>query len=376
MSLLADLLSRTKKRQSIGDIPPVLEDVLEKKKKRVRIYVIVVIISITILSGFLLTEFVNLYIKKTPDRLLTPPVVANKEPELLLSPPISESKKQTSATDESQIPNPSLRHQPNTIQPQRSMASIPRELPKSSEIKGEKSERSLEKTIVVQKSEPTVKEIQKKKAQGSKNITLSSGKVGTEKRQGLAISSTNSINNSMDKSHENLEPSSSATKGQTQADLLYRANTCEERGDYGCAIKIYEDLLKIDPGNFRLLNQIAYLYIRLGQPDRAIKYIEKLKELRPDYIPAMINLSVALMMKSEYDKAERILLETLALEPYNRTVLFNIAILYENTGRYEEATEFYRRLISLGDREALEALRRLRLKQPSQEDKEYKDNKE
>jgi cytoskeletal protein RodZ len=109
MSLLADLLSRTKKRQSIGDIPPVLEDVLEKKKKRVRIYVIVVIISITILSGFLLTEFVNLYIKKTPDRLLTPPVVANKEPELLLSPPISESKKETSATDESPIPNPSLR---------------------------------------------------------------------------------------------------------------------------------------------------------------------------------------------------------------------------------------------------------------------------
>jgi cytoskeletal protein RodZ len=130
MSLLADLFLRTKKRQSIGDIPPVLEDVLEKKKKRVRIYVIAVIISITILSGFLLTEFVNLYIKKTPDRLLTPPVVANKEPELLLSPPISESKKET----------------------------------ESSEIKGEKSERSLEKTMVVQKSEPTVtvKEIQKK----------------------------------------------------------------------------------------------------------------------------------------------------------------------------------------------------------------------
>ncbi len=371
MSLLADLLSRTKKGQSIGNIPPVLEDVLAKKKKRVRIYVIAVIISITILSGFLVTGFMNLYIKKTPDRLLTPPVVANKEP-------VSDSKKQTSATDESQIPTPSLLRQPGAIQPQRSMTSIPRGLPESSEIKSEKSERSLEKTMMVQKSEPTVKvkEIQKKKAQGSKNITLSSGKVGMEKRQGLAIISTNSVNSSMDKSHENFEPSSSATKGWPQADLLYRANTCEERGDYGCAIKIYEDVLKIDPGNFRLLNQIAYLYIRLGQPDRAIKYIEKLKELRPDYIPAMINLSVALMMKREYNEAERILLDTLALEPYNRTVLFNIAILYENTGRYEEATEFYRRLISLGDREALEALRRLRLKQPSKEDKDYKDNKE
>jgi len=365
MSLLADLLSRSKKGPPRGDIPPVLEDLLTKKKKRGRIYAGAVIISITIISGFLIAGFIDLYIKRTPDRLLSPPIIVNKEP-------VSESKKEISTPEDSRTPPRFLSHQHES-----SMVSIHRNLLESSEIKSEKPERSLEKNMVVQESEPTVKvkEIQKKRPQGSKNITSSSGKVGIEKRQELAISETNGVSSSGDKGQEISELSSFITISRPQTDLLYRANTCEERGDYGCAIKIYEDVLKIDSGNFRLLNHIAYLYIRLGEPDRAIEYINKLKGLKPDYIPSMINLSVALMMKREYMEAERILLEAFALEPYNRTVLLNIAILYENIGRFDDAIEFYKRLLSLGDRRAIEALRRLRLKQPSQEDKDYKDNK-
>ncbi len=161
-----------------------------------------------------------------------------------------------------------------------------------------------------------------------------------------------------------------AVTGGTQNNaiqLRWQALGCEERGDYGCAIKLYKEALKTEPANFRLYNHIAYLYIKLRLPDEAIEYARKARTLNPVYVPGMVNLSAALIMKGLYNEAEEVLLEAMTLEPSNRTVLYNMAVLYETNRRYDEAERFYERLLGLGDERAADALRRLRLKNPSQE---------
>ncbi|MBI5469450.1 MAG: tetratricopeptide repeat protein [Deltaproteobacteria bacterium] len=143
------------------------------------------------------------------------------------------------------------------------------------------------------------------------------------------------------------------------AGLLYLARGYELRGEFSSAVESYKKALFLDPADYRAMNNIASLYIRISSPERSIAYLEECVKLKGDYIPALVNLGIAKAETGKTQEAESSFLKALSFDGSNREALFNIAVLYEKTLEFEKARGYYERLGSLGDPKGAKALERL-----------------
>ncbi|MFN3739382.1 MAG: tetratricopeptide repeat protein [Thermodesulfovibrionales bacterium] len=352
MSLLDELLKKAERRPDKVDIPPQVEQIVARRNKR-RIYVIFGLIIFTIFSGILLLALMARFTGFTQVEEMKIVRVSEIRSQKSDNQPQSgipgkgQALQNFNSKDEDSADKPVYSPvksgptgKPETMGPEIVERKVRQRDTEKKELKVQKSKIRVEKS----NSPPMVPLIPKIKVPDS---MVTPGVSGTE----------------IPKQDYNQTATENG-KVVEKRGLLYRANTFESNGHYEEAIEYYERALKIDPSDYRVMNQIAYLYIKLGVPDRAIEYIDRLKKFRSDYVPSMINLSVALMMKAEYEEAEMVLLEVLGIEPFNKTALFNLAILYENKGRFEEAEGYYKRLLSTGDLRGKEGLKRIRLKKP------------
>ncbi|MCX7793028.1 MAG: tetratricopeptide repeat protein [Thermodesulfovibrionales bacterium] len=327
MSLLEELLRKAEKRPESSDIPPQLEGLLARKNKRKK--TISLIIFFSLFPGVVLV--VLLFIVNQPGLSLFP---EKTEPERTLL----------------EVKNQRL--------------EIKKQGPDSPEsLAGSIATDSPQQYVINQGSQNS------HNALSELNPHVMSKPVDTEKGKGESLAKEKSKFKSNEKKSElhsitskGLIASAQEPEASDRRELLYRANSLEQRGEYEKAIEYYEQILKTDPSDHRILNQIAYLYIKLRLPDSAIHYAQRIRELRPGYVPGMINHSVALIMKGEYKEAEKVLVEIISIEPYNKTALYNLALILEKEERLGEAEEFYKRLSSAGDIRGNEGLKRLELK--------------
>jgi len=130
---------------------------------------------------------------------------------------------------------------------------------------------------------------------------------------------------------------------------LYMARKYETAGDYANALKYYREALVKDASDAPVLNNIAYIFIKMHNPSMAIRYAREALKTRADYIPAMINLSIGLAMEGKYTLSEDVLKRALKIDEHNNDVTFNIAILYERLNRLDSSMKYYRRLAGAGD---------------------------
>jgi len=83
-----------------------------------------------------------------------------------------------------------------------------------------------------------------------------------------------------------------------------------------------------------------------------------------EYVPALLNAGIIHAKAKRYSDAEGAFLDALRIEPSNRKVLYNTAILYEIEGNFGKAKEFYTRLQAYGDKEGTLGIKRLISHQP------------
>ena len=69
------------------------------------------------------------------------------------------------------------------------------------------------------------------------------------------------------------------------------------------AISTYEESLKLNPNNFVVLNNLAYLYLETGRVDDAKELAEKAVELRPENAAALDTLAQILVAEEDYTEA-------------------------------------------------------------------------
>lgn len=138
------------------------------------------------------------------------------------------------------------------------------------------------------------------------------------------------------------------------------ARNYEMKKDYPNAIASYKNVLKIEPKNFRVMNNIASILIQLNSFEDAKSYSLLSLSYKNDYVPALINYAIASAKLGVTEDAENYLLRALQLEPDNRQAIFNIAVLYENRGDYKKAREYYLKLQRLGDVQGKEGFERLK----------------
>ncbi len=183
-------------------------------------------------------------------------------------------------------------------------------------------------------------------------------KHGTEKREKALQSET------VQQLEKTAKKETTETKNSAQIDAyLYSAKNHELKNDNSQALSYYREILKIDKNNFLVMNNIAYILLRLGLISESIEYSQKAVTLKKDYVPGLINLAIAYAGSGDFSASEKYLVRALEIEPANKSVLFNLAILHEKKQDYDQSSEYFMKLGRLGDLEGSLGLARIYEKQ-------------
>lgn len=328
MSLLSDVLSKIKHPEPRKDVPPGLRSMVSALKKRElnrkRIIILSVFVTIALGSGFVTAYLVGIYLTKDVKQ-------------------IAEYQRPTSEHRALKSEQPSLTGR---------AARTP--------------EKTSKEQVIVDNQEKKVETVQTKQEGEKKGIE----KKGIEKKvRPEPLKSQKTFEDASQPVHDRkTQPQivDVAKIGKPKADssekdlYLYMAGNYESGKDYPNALASYKKLLSIEPGNYRVMNNIASMLLQLNSTEEAKSYLQNAFNIKNDYVPGLINMGITLARLGETEKAENFLLRAQTLEPYNRCAILNIAVLYEKKGNYEKAREYYLRLQQLGDTEGNLGLERIK----------------
>lgn len=154
---------------------------------------------------------------------------------------------------------------------------------------------------------------------------------------------------------------SGASRADMQARdaLLYAARSAELAGDWRTALSCYRKAQKIDPENFKIMNNTAAALNNLGMFDEGVSEAKRALGKKPDYVPAMVNAAIAYSSTGNSLEALLLFSKASSADPTNRTLAINLGILQERTGKLEEAKLTYKTLAEAGDPLALQGLARV-----------------
>lgn len=104
----------------------------------------------------------------------------------------------------------------------------------------------------------------------------------------------------------------------------------------------YEALVQRDPGNTHLREQLAGLYLEIGQPHQAVAHLEALVLRNAGSAGAHFNLGTALMRAGKTPDAIREYSEALRLQPDFGAAHYNLGNALDEAGRPDDALVHYR----------------------------------
>lgn len=115
------------------------------------------------------------------------------------------------------------------------------------------------------------------------------------------------------------------------------------------AIKVFEELLTIDPNNAEAYNQIGYFYGFRGDYDKAVEAFKRYQFIATDTANPFDSLGEIQAYSGRYNEALENLNRALALKPDFVDSVKNIAVVYEGRGEYREAIAQYEKAAAMTD---------------------------
>jgi len=342
MSLLADLLSKTKtgaarggnKSPSLLDIPPTLSKVhgitskVPKIKSR---YIVITVVSVVFiaLGAFMIAKFGlrGSSARKNP----APPPQSKQHIDIARpgpfrassletglappggTPPIEQPQKPRITLGEPAVPVPAKKKfAPHKVSVPRSRPPCPDFVPAGPKLVPVRPVRKIERSLQQAAQQPRPK-------------GAVSAKIDTAARDSL----------------------------------LYAARSAEQASDWKSALGNYRKAKEIDPGNYKIMSNIAAALNNLGMFDEGVQEAERALSKKPDYVPALINAAIGYSTKGNTQKALRLFTYASAIDPGNRNLTINLGILHERSGNLDEAQATYRQLATAGDPQALQGMGRI-----------------
>ena len=248
MSLLVDLLSKTKTKESRKDIPPDLRkavvDGTYKKKTRRKVIILSILVLIVFLAGF-----GTIYVMENFKSSLSTTIATKTDsrqpiptPSIRDEVPPSPSKATAHISTTSLAPKAHSFEQISQGKPKTTGESSP----KAARSRSRKGERGIPTTIRMQ--------------------AQSAGKGSTAE--------TFSDEKAQQKTNKDV--------------YLFAARTHETRGEFKQALVNYLKALELNPTNYIIVNNIAGIYIRLKLPSDALIYASKALDIKASYAPSLI----------------------------------------------------------------------------------------
>ena len=332
MSLLADLLSKIKHKEQRGVVPPNLAQVVQRasdaRRVETKIKVILLVALLLVACGLGTIYFINGYLKPGSPAEVGQRVQAPKDIERNQAPAVENIAPQAK-TEMKAAPLPSPSAQPAA----KIEAGPETKSEAKSEVKPPKTFPPFDMT----------KDQQQKESSSGAPVNMTKKAVPPEKSKKTSGFSENSKN---------------------ERDVaLYTAKADEQSRNYSQAISNYKRALEKDPKNYLIMNSLANVLIKTGSYKESLKYSMDALSIRKDYVPSLINLGIANIQLGNTTEGEMYLVKAKSLEPSNKTVLFNLGLLYEKLTNFQEALNAFQRLADMKATEGFVGMARVFEKQ-------------
>ena len=121
----------------------------------------------------------------------------------------------------------------------------------------------------------------------------------------------------------------------------------QERNELNIAIKLYNEILSIDPNHINTHINLGSILINLGEFNKAKKFIERIIGIDPENIYLNNNLGVALNALGEHQQAAKFLETAIKIDPSYVDANCNIGIAFKGLGNYQKAISYYKKAINL-----------------------------
>jgi Tfp pilus assembly protein PilF len=115
-------------------------------------------------------------------------------------------------------------------------------------------------------------------------------------------------------------------------------------GQIDSARKLYAKLLSIDPTNRDGLNNFLVL-LADEAPEAALTQLEKLEKRDPKFSPIPAQMAIIYEKMGNSDKATEKMFRAVDLSPENMVYRYNLAIMLDKQKKYDEAGKLYRQII-------------------------------
>jgi tetratricopeptide (TPR) repeat protein len=97
--------------------------------------------------------------------------------------------------------------------------------------------------------------------------------------------------------------------------LFKQAQDMASGGRIQDAVRIYEEIVQLDPNSFEALNNLGVIYSHMGDYKRAAGAYEHALAVRPGSFPVLMNLGIVYFKAGDFKRAAEPLTQAVALEP-------------------------------------------------------------
>lgn len=144
--------------------------------------------------------------------------------------------------------------------------------------------------------------------------------------------------------------------GETKTDnklILDRAKAAVLAHDYMLAARLYKNLLKDDPTNTDLLNDLGELYQKSGRDADAVPLYKQIISENPDDVDALNHLGGIYRRLKKFDQSIEVLEKAIIADENNIQSFYNLGFTYKLMGNYEEALQCFNRVVEENQEDVL-----------------------
>ncbi|GAM10567.1 transmembrane and TPR repeat-containing protein 4 [Geobacter sp. OR-1] len=126
----------------------------------------------------------------------------------------------------------------------------------------------------------------------------------------------------------------------------------EKRGNIAEAMKMFEEAVRVAPGNAYAVVGDALTHQGLclkkqGRIDEAIERYNRSIQLVPTNLAAYVNLGIALAVQKRFEEAAAVLVKAIAVDPASPLAHYNLGVVVDQLGRPDDAIKEYLAALSL-----------------------------
>jgi tetratricopeptide (TPR) repeat protein len=129
--------------------------------------------------------------------------------------------------------------------------------------------------------------------------------------------------------------------------LLEGGNAAYRAADFKSAAQFYTELLKLKPGDPRILFNRGNTYLRMQDPERALLDFSEAIRLEPDFVQARVNRGNIHLRREQFADALADYNRATAARPNDAFIIYHRAVAYQRLGDRVNALSDYSRSIDL-----------------------------